>query len=270
MCDFHSIAIRLSDGAIAHVPGNSHSEAVEAAKWRENQPNREPFFVECEWDGRGKYPGLAKIVRGYDADKLPEPVAKKIERHYKSLADFMADPKKHKSMIQGAGIFSGDEYRDVALHGTAEVACPTLSRFADRLCSARFGNEAWLQIKPLLPALWAASASAEAKQKRGFYFADWACRTLVPMLCERANKPELAARLRSITQVTDRATAELARQEVRSVRDILRSAWYAAAAADAAAYAAAYAAAAKAILESAVTALKGAIALIAKAEGRAL
>ena len=36
MCDFHSICVR-TDGAIAHLPSNSHSGAVEAAKWRETR-----------------------------------------------------------------------------------------------------------------------------------------------------------------------------------------------------------------------------------------
>jgi hypothetical protein len=89
MCDFHSIAVRR-DGAIAHVHGNSHSGAVHHAGWRENQPNREPFFVEAEWNGNGEYPGAEKITRNHSKE-FPLTVAqtKAIDRHYQALASVL-------------------------------------------------------------------------------------------------------------------------------------------------------------------------------------
>ena len=62
MCDFHSCCVRV-DGALAHVPENSHSKAAQEAGWMENEPHKRPRFVETEWDGRGKYPGAERIAR---------------------------------------------------------------------------------------------------------------------------------------------------------------------------------------------------------------
>lgn len=47
MCHLHSINVRV-DGAKCHIPSNSHSGASAEAKWRENEPHREKFFVEVE------------------------------------------------------------------------------------------------------------------------------------------------------------------------------------------------------------------------------
>ena len=71
MCDFHSICVRV-DGAIAHVAKNSHSEAVEAAGWKENKDHLPPVFVEAEWNGEGKFPGIEKITRGTPNTKLSQ------------------------------------------------------------------------------------------------------------------------------------------------------------------------------------------------------
>lgn len=109
MCDFHSIVVR-ADGAKAHIPSNSHSGAVAAAGWRENEPHREKFFVECEWSGVGEYPGAEKITRG----DINEKQRKVIDTHYTALSKLLSDPKKHSDrMLFGAGIFSGDQYADI-------------------------------------------------------------------------------------------------------------------------------------------------------------
>ena len=128
MCDFHSIVVR-KDGAKAHVAANSHSEAVAAANWRENQPNRDPFFNEVEWDGAGKFPGVDKITRG---EAVNERQAKVIERHYTCLAQLLADPKAHAAtMCLDGGIFAADEYADIRWKVLIHPKCP--KRVADKI-----------------------------------------------------------------------------------------------------------------------------------------
>ena len=244
MCEFHSICVRASDGAVAHVPTNSHSTAVSVAKWRENEPNKSPFFVEAEGTNSDNV-----TIRG-EANAVQKKV---IARHYESLGKLLADPAKHSRMLKGAGIFSGPEYLDVHLAVARKTACPVLMRFADRIAE-RYGDEGKKIVREMLPEIQKAATSKALTARRGFFFADWAVRTVAPAMCDRAKRPAEAACLRAINEVTDRASAELATREARSVRDILwgvyRTAYAAYAAADAAAaYAAsadAYAAAADA------------------------
>ena len=99
MCDFHSIVVRV-DGAIAHVPSNSHSEAVKHAGWTENGPNKRPRFIECEWGGEGEYPGAEKISRKQDGEELTNKQVKAIDAHYQRLAKAMSgDEDAIKSFV---------------------------------------------------------------------------------------------------------------------------------------------------------------------------
>lgn len=124
MCDFHSIIVRR-DGAKAHVMTNSHSGAVEAAKWRENDQMadmRGPFFVECEWGGNGEYPGADKITRSCDFN---EKQRKTIDAHYQSLSKLLADPKANaEAMLFDGGVFAGDEYGDIRWKVLVHDDCP--------------------------------------------------------------------------------------------------------------------------------------------------
>ena len=88
MCDFHSIIVRR-DGAMAHVPENSHSGAAAACGWRENEPNKRPVFVEAEWDGEGEYPGADKITRVPAGEELTAAQRKRIDSHYSALASIL-------------------------------------------------------------------------------------------------------------------------------------------------------------------------------------
>lgn len=130
MCDFHSIVVRI-DGAKAHVPKNSHSDAVQAAKWTENDrmaDMRGARFVECEWNGEGAFPGVDKITRG----QVNEKQRKVIEGHYTALALLLVYPSAHaERMCFDGGIFSGDEYADVRWKVILHENCP--QKIADRL-----------------------------------------------------------------------------------------------------------------------------------------
>ena len=69
MCDYISFCARV-DGAIAHVKENSHSGAVAAAGWRENDLVRNNRFVEVEWKNpAGKFPGVQAVTRGETNEK---------------------------------------------------------------------------------------------------------------------------------------------------------------------------------------------------------
>ncbi len=108
MCDFHSCVIR-ADGALAHVAGNSHSEAVKAAGWAENRPHARPCFVEAEWNGEGKYPGADKICRVPEGEKLTAKQRETVDRHYKALADVMGGKPSARSLAR----FAAPEFSDV-------------------------------------------------------------------------------------------------------------------------------------------------------------
>jgi len=152
-------------------------------------------------------------------------------------------------VMQATAWLAGEIDKHGHLTDSPECACRVVRRFVIR-CNDDWSKENRQKLIAIIPLLIGSRASPEVESKRGFYFADFAVRTMLPWLCDKAKKPELAAKLRALTPVADRATAELARQEARSARDVLRSAAYAA---YAAAYdaAAAYAAAAYAAADAA-------------------
>ena len=123
MCDFLSIAVR-ADGAVAKTAGNSHSGAVKAAGWRENDQMadlRGKYFVEVEWNCEGDYPGADKISRG----EINEKQRKVIDGIYDGAAKLLADPAKNaERMLFGAGIFAGDEYADLRWKTLINPKCP--------------------------------------------------------------------------------------------------------------------------------------------------
>ena len=221
MCNFHSICVRV-DGVVGHLPTNSHSGVIAALKWRENEPNTKPKFVEVEWDGRGTYPGAENIARVPDGEKLTAAQRKAIDRHYEALAKVLADPKKYARFLTGAGIFSGPEYLDVHIEVARKDACPVLMRLVDGIMG-RFAEAATESIRGLLADIIKAPATQEAKIARGFVCADMAIREILPALCDVLKKPDEAKKLRALNRVTDRASAELARQAARSVRDVFRA-----------------------------------------------
>jgi hypothetical protein len=131
MCDFHSIVCR-HDGAIGHIAANSHSGAVAALKWLENDQvsalRGVPRFLECEWSGEGEYPGADYVTRGVPNEKQ----AKAIDGHYQALAKLLSDPASHaERMLFEGGIFAGDEYADVRWKVLNLPECPR--RVADKL-----------------------------------------------------------------------------------------------------------------------------------------
>ena len=97
MFDFHSIVVRV-DGASAHIASNSHSGAVEAAGWRENDQMadlRGKYFVEAEWGGLGDFPGPKSVTRG----DMNEKQRKLITNHYTALQKLLADPASHAERL---------------------------------------------------------------------------------------------------------------------------------------------------------------------------
>jgi hypothetical protein len=108
ICDFHSIVVRR-DGAIAHVLNNSHSGAVKSAGWTENDTislHGKARFIECEWDGRGEFPGFDNIKKSHCTD-WTKAQQTAVESHYSKLASYLNGDDKH------AKYFSSDHYLDV-------------------------------------------------------------------------------------------------------------------------------------------------------------
>ena len=85
MCDFHSVVI-YADGAMFHVPQNSHSAAVKASGRQENDGEDRRFW-EWEWDGKGDKPLISKVLRGYAS--APANVIRVAESHIDRLARAM-------------------------------------------------------------------------------------------------------------------------------------------------------------------------------------
>jgi hypothetical protein len=114
---------------------------------------------------------------------------------------------------------------------------PCASRVIGRFCIScndRWNDENRQKLVAIIPELLDSAASPEVEQKRRWHFADFAIRTVLPWLCDKRGETERAAKLRALAPVSDRATAELARQEARSLREFYWGTWYAADAADAA------------------------------------
>ena len=122
MCDFHSIVIRR-DGAIAHVPGNSHSKAVAKAGWTENTHDPKlvsPRFYEWEWDGEGDIPPVRQLLKNVDIDTVPERVVQVAQRHAEALKRVLTT-----GVIESP--FDQDEYSDVRGLVAQNTATPTES-----------------------------------------------------------------------------------------------------------------------------------------------
>jgi hypothetical protein len=134
MCEKYSFVVRV-DGAIAHVPENSHSAAVEADGWTENDQMasmRGPRFVEAEWNGQGKYPGAEKTVRG----EMNEKQRKVVDGIFSSLQQVLENPEDHgEAATSGNGIFAKEEWADVRWNILIHPKCP--KRLADKLAKTR-------------------------------------------------------------------------------------------------------------------------------------
>jgi len=149
MCDFMSIVI-YRDGKVGHIPENSHSGAVAALGRVENQPNRDAYFVEAEWSGKGEYQGAESVI----CKRGTEPNNKQIkaaDRYYSALSKLLSDPAAHaEKMCFGDGVFAGDRWADVRWRVLISEKCP--NRAADKLAKTKLhanGEE----IKSLHPAI---------------------------------------------------------------------------------------------------------------------
>jgi hypothetical protein len=161
MCDFHSIIVRR-DGAKAHVMTNSHSGAVKAAGWRENDQmtdfsERGPFFTECEWSGVGEYPGAESVSKS----SINEKQRKAIDLHYQALAKFVSNPGKNAAMLFDAGYFFGDEYGDLRWKALVHPECP--KQFLLKLAQSPLHSDGY-PIKSLHPAVKEVSGDVIVEQ----------------------------------------------------------------------------------------------------------
>jgi hypothetical protein len=111
MCDFHSTVWRMLGDSIEmlHDPSNSHSEMIQVAKWRTNEPNRKVTVFEAEWDGQGDIPSDSRLIR--NNGECPERLVSRIRSHYVKLKEAI-ETGKHLD-----GYFSDlAKYGDVWAH----------------------------------------------------------------------------------------------------------------------------------------------------------
>ena len=73
---------------MCHTPTNSHTEMIEAAGWRVNEPNRKTVVFEAEWDGVGDVPPAEKLIKN-NREECPELVKKAVLKHYTALRDVL-------------------------------------------------------------------------------------------------------------------------------------------------------------------------------------
>ncbi|MGL4573950.1 MAG: hypothetical protein ACRCV9_04085, partial [Burkholderiaceae bacterium] len=143
----------------------------------------------------------------------------------------------HKTASQGmcalelCSMLAGEPFSD-----RPQCVCPTLAAFV-RVWNDRASNIQRQEIKRHLRPLLNTNMGLALSRQRAFMAADWAARTVLPMLLDlKPDFAEHAATLRALAQITDEPTARAAKDAIDQAR--------AAAAAAYAAYAAAYAAAA--------------------------
>ena len=99
MCNFHSTAWRMigQDIQMCHLPTNSHSKMIEAAGWRENEPNRVTLVFEAEGTSENN-------VKIRQSNECPEKVMVAIRKHYRRLADCVST---------GVGVRVGEYFADI-------------------------------------------------------------------------------------------------------------------------------------------------------------
>jgi hypothetical protein len=91
-------------------------------------------------------------------------------------------------------------------------ACPVIAQATMRLNDAIPWDDMRTELlRPLLPRLIGTRAGREVMLKRAYVAADMAVRVFAPLALEKRGRLELAERLRSLTEVTDRGTAIKAR-----------------------------------------------------------
>lgn len=93
ICDFHSTAWRLLGQTVemCHLQNNSHSEMIENAGWRHNEPNKTVRVFEAEWNGDGEVPSCGSFV--CNSGECPERLMTAIRQHYLRLKECLATGK---------------------------------------------------------------------------------------------------------------------------------------------------------------------------------
>jgi hypothetical protein len=119
---------------------------VEESGRRENQSNREPFFVEAEWDGETAF-DITKLIRG-DANEKQRIT---VEKHYSALRDLLADPDANQGKLWDGGMFASDDFADIRWR---VINLPNLDfRIADRLAAMPLYADAKTQVTSLHPKI---------------------------------------------------------------------------------------------------------------------
>ena len=125
-----------------HDGGNSHSNMIDTAKWRVNEPNRSVIIFEAEWDCEGEMPKDDKLIR--NSDECPNTLLVAIRRHYQRVREAIttgrhldtcfADTKKWddvwcKAIAEGVAVtlpavFEGN----LVVSGSAKLDAPALTK----------------------------------------------------------------------------------------------------------------------------------------------
>jgi len=122
-------------------------------------------------------------------------------------------------------------------------------------------------LRPYITRVQDTVGTPEQDRERAYICADWACRTLMPLILRRINRQEDATRCEALAPVVDKETSRVASAAMREQRKLLTGLYAAAAdAAAAAAYAYAYAAYAAAAYAAAAAAYAAAAAPLARRE----
>ena len=200
MCNFHATVWRLFGQEIQmlHDGGNSHSNMIDTAKWRVNEPNRSVIIFEAEWNCEGEMPKDDKLIR--NSDECPNTLLVAIRRHYQRVREAIttgrhldtcfADTKKWddvwcKAIAEGVAVtlpavFEGN----LDVYGSAQLDAPALTKvggYFDVDVSAKL--DALTEVGGYLVVSGSAKLDAPALTKVGGYlFVDGSAKLDAPAL----------------------------------------------------------------------------------------
>ena len=154
MCDFFSAVIRR-DGAIFHLPTNSHSGIVDHYKLTENDimadMRDQPRFYEFEWNCQGDVPSnIASLLRGSNPPQAVTAAANVLAKNLRRAIDAPGWG------LLDDGAFADDVFADLRWKALINDKCPhKVANSIAPMSLYAFGDE----IKSLHPAVTAIQGS---------------------------------------------------------------------------------------------------------------
>ena len=126
----------------------------------------------------------------------------------KTLDEVTLSPGKHMDAEEGmcllelTSYLAGEPFTDRPV-----CASPVLAAFGRALNDGFVFEDHLEALKPFAPLLLGTVADREVEERRMWLLVDWSIRTILPLVFDAALLSEVAARLRALPPVVDRASA---------------------------------------------------------------